>query len=133
MPTFTNPADDAHEAREALRALAHATRSIEDPREIYSVLGSLTSAVASLGQSFHQLAALHDRKGGAAAWVRADSAAARSAAYRISWDLHRAGEMLRQVSAVIDHAHELEASLSYHREFPTPPLTGQPPSHGISL
>ena len=44
MPTFENPAADADEVQTALRALAHATRSIDDPREIYSVLGSLTSA-----------------------------------------------------------------------------------------
>ncbi len=61
MPTFENPAADADEAQTALRGLAHATRSIEDPRQVYSVLGSLTSAVESLRQSLHQLAAFHDR------------------------------------------------------------------------
>ena len=60
MPTFENPAADADEVQTALRALAHATRSIDDPRQIYSVLGSLTSAVASLSQSLHQIAAFHD-------------------------------------------------------------------------
>ncbi len=64
MPTFENPAADADEVQTALRALAHATRSIDDPRQIYSVLGSLTSAVASLSQSLHQLAAFHDGAGG---------------------------------------------------------------------
>lgn len=42
MPTFENPAADADEVQTALRALAHTTRSIDDPRQIYSVLGSLT-------------------------------------------------------------------------------------------
>lgn len=60
MPTFENPAAGADEVQTALRALAHATRAIEDPRQIYSVLGALTSAVASLSQSLHQLAAFHD-------------------------------------------------------------------------
>ena len=41
MPTFEDPAADADEAQTALRALAHATRSIDDPRQIYAVLGSL--------------------------------------------------------------------------------------------
>ena len=45
MPTFENPAADADEVQTALRALAHATRSMDDPRDIYSVLGSLTSAL----------------------------------------------------------------------------------------
>lgn len=33
MPTFENPAADAEEAQQALRGLAHATRSIHDPNE----------------------------------------------------------------------------------------------------
>lgn len=59
MPAFENPAADADEVQTALRALAPATRSVDDPRQIYSVLGSPTSAVASLSQSLHQLAAIH--------------------------------------------------------------------------
>ena len=31
MPTFENPAADADDVQTALRALAHATRSIDDP------------------------------------------------------------------------------------------------------
>ncbi len=38
MPTFQDPAADAAEARQALRGLAHATGTINDPREIYAVL-----------------------------------------------------------------------------------------------
>jgi hypothetical protein len=56
MPTFTKPSLDADEAFEALRGLAHATRSTEDPREIYSALGSLASGLACLEQVLHQLA-----------------------------------------------------------------------------
>lgn len=118
MPTFENPAAAADEVQTALRALAHATRSIDDPREIYSVLGSLTSALASMSQSLHQIATFHDdgpRKG---EWVPEASAKARSASYRVSWDLHRAGEMLRQVGDTVANAHEAEAILAYHREFP---------------
>lgn len=133
MPTFENPAADADEVQTALRALAHATRSIDDPREIYSVLGSLTSAVASLSQSLHQLAASHDGRHREAECVPTDSPKARSAAYRVSWDLHRAGEMVRQVGDVIGNAHEAEAMLAYHREFPEPPLSHSSADHGLSL
>ena len=133
MPTFENPAADAEEVQTALRALAHATRSIDDPRQIYSVLGSLAPAVASLSQSLHQLAAFHDGRHQVAEWAPADSPKARSAAYRVSWDLHRAGEMLRQVGGVIGNAHEAEAVLAYHREFPEPPLSRYSPDHGLSL
>jgi len=54
MPTFENPSADAAEAQQALRGLAHATRLIDDPRQIYSILGSLSTAAASLAQSLHQ-------------------------------------------------------------------------------
>ena len=133
MPTFERPAADADEVQTALRALAHATRSIDDPREIYSVLGSLSSAVASLSQSLHQIAQYHDGPQRNAHWAPADSPKARSAAYRVSWDLHRAGEMLRQVGVVIGNAHEAEAMLAYHREFPEPQVSGSPVDRGLSL
>lgn len=134
MPTFENPAVDADEVQSALRALAHATRSIDDPRQIYSVLGSLTSAVASLSQSLHQLAAVHDDGRQRRAWVPESSPRGRSAAYRVSWDLHRAAEMLRQVGETIANAHEAEAILVYHREFPEPATAqDRATDHGLSL
>ena len=118
MPTFENPAADADEAQQALRGLAHATRSISDPQDIYPTLGSLSRAAASMSQSLHQLASFHDGPARKTGWAPEDSAGARSAAYRVSWELHRAGEMLRQVAETIDHAHEAEAILAFHREFP---------------
>lgn len=133
MPTFENPAADADEVQKALRALAHATRSIDDPRDIYSVLGSLTSALGSLSQSLHQLAGFHDGANSKAKWATEDTPKTRSTAYRVSWDLHRAGEMVRQVGEVVENAHEAEAILRYHREFPTPPASRSSASHGLSL
>jgi len=118
MPTFENPTADADEAQQALRGLAHATRSITDPHDIYLTLGSLSRAAASMGQSLHQLASFHDEPSRKTGWTPEGSTGARSAAYRVSWELHRAGEMLRQVTETIDHAHEAEAMLAYHREFP---------------
>lgn len=134
MPTFEDPAADADDVQTALRALAHATRSIDDPRQIYSVLGSLTSAVASLSQSLHQIASVHDNRPRGTAWVPETSPKGRSAAYRVSWDLHRAGEMLRQVGETIANAHEAEAMNAYHREFPEPSATrSSAVDHGISM
>lgn len=127
MPTFENPSADANEVQTVLRALAHATRSIEDPRQIYSVLESLTSAVASLSQSLHQLAAFHDGAATAGAWVADDSRSGRAAAYQVSWELHRAGETLRQISGAIEHAHDAEAQITYvSRDFQGP----SEPAHG---
>lgn len=56
MPTFSDPFADAHEAREAVRRPAPTTLSIEEPSSIYPVLGAVSSALASLSQSLHQLA-----------------------------------------------------------------------------
>jgi hypothetical protein len=61
MPTYENPAADASEAAEALRGVAHATRTFTDPGDSYRVLGSLSTALASLQQSLDQLADWHDR------------------------------------------------------------------------
>ena len=113
MPTFENPAADADEVQKALRALAYATRSIDDPRQIYSVLGSLISAVASLSQSLHQLASFHDGKAKKGVWVAGDPRAGRAATYQVSWELHRAGEILQQVSESIASAHSTEATITY--------------------
>lgn len=135
MPTFNDPAADAAEAQQALRGLAHATRSIDDPRHIYSVLGSLSAAAASLEQSLHQLAAHHDGPARKRAWVTGDDRAGQAASHQVSWELHRAGEILRQVAASLDHAHAVEASIAYdRRDFPLIP--GRPrttPNRGLTL
>lgn len=129
MPTFEHPTADADEVQQATRGLAHSTRLIEDPRAIYSVLGSLTSAVASLSQSLHQLGSFHDGPAERTTWVPVDSATGRAASYRVSWELHRAAEMLNQVSEAIGHAHEAEATLGYHQDLPALSLS---PSHSAS-
>lgn len=120
MPNFENPAAAADDVQTALRGLAHATRRVEDPRQIYSVLGSLTSAVASLSQSLHQLGTFHDHATTTGVWVAGDSHAGRARTYQVSWELHRAAEILHQVAESIGHAHEAEAQISYTRPAPTP-------------
>ncbi|MGB3376134.1 MAG: hypothetical protein WBA87_13470, partial [Microbacterium sp.] len=59
MPTFDNPVEDAMEASAALRGLAHATRTFDNPAETYPVLGELLAGVRSLRQVLDQLAAAH--------------------------------------------------------------------------
>lgn len=135
MPTFENPEVDANEVQAALRALAYATRRVEDPRQIYSVLGSLTAAVASLSQCLHQLGEAHDNPMRPASWAPSEGRAGRAAAYRVSWELHRAAEMLRQVGDVIAIAHSTESTITYiPRNTPARcevPLRGKGP--GMSL
>jgi len=133
--TFQDPAVDADEVQAALRALAHATRSIDDPRQIYSVLGSLTAAVASLSQSLHQLAAFHGGSVEKGVWVAGDARAGRAAAYQVSWELHRAAEIMHHVSDTIGRAHNAESKITYTR--PDGWAVAEPAlraaDHGLSL
>ena len=134
MPTFSDPANDADELREAARGLAHATRRIEDPQAVYSVLGSVSSALASLTQTLHQLGGFHDGPGTSAAWVAGDPHAGRAGSYRVSWELHRAAEMARQVADCVNRAHEIEAAIAYDvRDLPLAPVPRAAHDGGLSL
>lgn len=135
MHTFNDPVADADELREAVRGLAHATRSIEDPTSIYSVLGSISSTLASLTQSLHQLGDFHDGPATETAWCNGDPQAGSASSYRVSWELHRAAEMVRQVAEGIDRAHEIEATITYgHAAQPTPtPVWRMDHEPGLSL
>ncbi len=59
MPTFDDPLADGEEARQALRALAHATRSFAIPAHTYEVIGELLGGLRSLEQVLHQVASAH--------------------------------------------------------------------------
>jgi len=131
MPTFEDSTANAAGAQLALRGLAHATRSIKDPAELYSVLGSLSGALRSLEQSLHQLAALHECTQRPRAVVNGSHREGQAAGYQVAWELHRAAEITRQVGRAVDHAHEIEAKIGYelgdlHRlPAPARPVTDQ--------
>ena len=135
MSTFEHPADDAVEARDALCGLASATRRIDDPCQIQSVLGSLSSAVASMSQCLHQVASFHDGAARAGVWFAGELRAGRAAAYQVSWELHRAGEMLHQVSDTIGRAENAESRIIYDRReiAPSPEAPQRAARHGIEL
>ncbi|WP_244929258.1 hypothetical protein [Nocardioides sp. W7] len=138
MPTFDDSVVDADEVREAVRGLAHATRRIEDPAGVYAVLGSISSALASLTQTLHQLGNVHDAPAPNTRLVAGDPHAGRAASYRVSSELHRAAEMVHQAAEVVDRAHEVEATIAYgaHDAPVAPPPAPAPRSvrdHGLSL
>ena len=135
MPTFNDPVADADELREAVRGLAHATRTIDDPTAIYAVLGSISTALASLSQSLHQLGAFHDGPTRKQAWMNGDASAGRAASYRESWELHRAAEMLHQVGECVDRAHEIEATVAHDsHDYPSlAPVQRSSHQPGLSL
>jgi hypothetical protein len=131
MTTFDDPVADAAEVRESVRGLAHATRNVQDPTDLYSIIGSLSSSLASMAQVLQQLGATHDRissVGGQVPIGRED----RATAYQVSWELHRAAEMVHQVASTVDRAHQLEATITYDVHLPAPmPAAGR--ERGLSL
>jgi hypothetical protein len=129
------PHTHADEAREALRQLAHATRHVEDPTEIYPVLGELTNGLASLAQSLHQIADFHEGPAHKRAWVTGDARSGRAASYQVAWELHRAAEMVHQVATGIDRAHEVEATIAYDiHDYPALDAVPRRPNEpGLSL
>ena len=135
MATFQQPRTHADEAREALRQLAHATRDVGDPTEIYPILGELTNGLASLAQSLHQIAAFHEGPAHKHVWVTGDARSGRAASYQVAWELHRAAEMVHQVAQCIDRAHEVEATIAYDiHDFPGLAAVPRRPSDpGLSL
>ena len=64
-----------------------------------------------------------------------DSRAGRAATYQVSWELHRAGEILHQVSESIASAHNAESRLTYvHPDFPAfADPRHRSADHGLSL
>ena len=132
MTTFNDPVADAAEVRESVRGLAHATRNVQDPTAIYDVIGSLSSALGSLAQTLQQLGATHDRLSATSGPVPIGRNA-RATAYQVSWELHRAAEMVNQVAVTVDRAHELEAAITYDVHLPTAPVPAAGPERGLSL
>ncbi len=104
MPTYDNPAVDADEAAEALRGLAHASRNITDPSETYRVLGSLSTALASLQQSLDQLADWHDRNAERAATDDGARRAGRHEAVSAGVCLRDAADRVRQAHRSLNEA-----------------------------
>ncbi len=97
MPTYYDPGADAGEVSDALRGLAHASRSFEHPQELYSVIGDLLSGMRSLKQVFDLLAAAHLGNRDRAFDDYGDHAA--------GWrDAQTAADKLRGVASLIDQA-----------------------------
>jgi ABC-type transporter Mla subunit MlaD len=111
----------AAQASDQLRRLAQATRTIPDPGEIYDLLGDLSRAITSLAQSLHQIAKVHDNLEPGRARVAESARSGRATSYAISWEVHRAAEMLTQVAGVVDRAHQDEAKIAYVQPDPLLP------------
>jgi hypothetical protein len=99
MPTFDDAVADAAEASEALRGLAHASRTFDQPAQMYGVIGDLSSGIRSLRQSLEQIADAHERKAAHAFHDDGDH----DAGVR---DALATAEELRQCALLVDRAYD---------------------------
>lgn len=119
MPTYEDPAADASEAAEALRGVAHATRTFTDPSDSYRVLGSLSTALASLRQSLDQLADWHDRHADLAALDDGDRRQGRYEAAMAAVELRDAANSIGQAHRSLNTAFNHNGRIAWQ---PSPDL-----------
>ena len=102
-------------------------------RAALSARTRLARAVTQAGGRFVAIA--DDLGWGASGSFDPQSRAGRAARHQVSWELHRAGETLHQVSESIATAHSAESRITYtHRDFPdSAPALSRPVDRGISL
>ncbi|MGV1005505.1 MAG: hypothetical protein ACOYEV_12240 [Candidatus Nanopelagicales bacterium] len=114
MPTFHDPLADSQEAQQALRGLAHATRTIDNPADTYAVIGDLLGGVRSLRQVLHQLAAAHITHSRAARTDNGDARAGLRAAVAAADRLQEASVLLDRVETSLDAASQHSGTIAWH-------------------
>lgn len=114
MPTYHDPLQDAAEASDALRGLAHASRVFDNPADTYSVLGDLLSGVRSLRQVLDQLGSAHLVQRGRAHDDDGDQAIGASEALAAADDLHHAGTLLDGVEERVNAAMTHSGRIAWH-------------------
>lgn len=113
MPTFTDPRTDAAEASEALRGLAHASRSFENPADTYPVIGDLIAATRALPQVLEQLASAHLANQNLARNDAGDPIAGDLAVVRTAEALRRASALVDQASDALDQARQQSGRIAW--------------------
>lgn len=114
MPTYHDPLQDAAEASEALRGLAHASRVFDNPAGTYSVLGDLLSGVRSLRQVLDQVGSAHLVHRGRAHDDDGDHAIGASEALTAADDLHHAGTLLDDLEERVNAAMTHSGRIAWH-------------------
>lgn len=114
MPTFYDPGADAGEASEALRGLAHATRSFESPQDLYGVLGDLLSGVRSLRQVLDQLAAAHVNNRSRAFDDHGNHAVGSADALAAADELHQSATFIDQAEERLNAAASAASRVAWH-------------------
>lgn len=117
MPTYHDPVADAGDARESMRALAHASRAFRDPADIYQVVGELLGTLRSLEQVLEQVAAAHVRDQGSAFLDNVDRSGGLIEADAGARALRRAAAAVGQAERAVDEASQHSGRIAWH---PTP-------------
>lgn len=106
MPTFQDPVVDGEEACQALRALAHATRSFDQPAETYVVVGDVLGGLRSLGQVLDQLASAHTCESSNPRAEGGDQWAGIEEAYAAASALRHASTLVARAEMAVDRASQ---------------------------
>ena len=123
MPNFYDPQADAEETAQALRGLAHATRSLDDPSVTYTVVGELLSGVRSLRQVLDQLSDAHLHHRSLAHDDKANHLNGTHTALAAADELHQAGTLLDQVHARLDKASQHSGRIVWRPQTGHAPMT----------
>lgn len=114
MPTFSNPVQDATETRQAVRALAHASRAFADPADTYQVVGELLGTLRSLEQVLEQVAAVHVLHQDRAFLDNGDHEAGVDEAWAAANALRRAAELVQSAETAVDQASQHSSYIAWH-------------------
>ena len=116
MPTFFDSTADAAEASEALRGLAHASRTFNQPAQMYGVIGDLSSGMRSLHQVLEQLADVHERKAAHAFNDDGNHAAGVRDALATAEELRRSARLVDQAYDRLTEGFVSAGRIAWHRE-----------------
>ncbi|WP_295034637.1 hypothetical protein [uncultured Microbacterium sp.] len=114
MPTFSNPVQDATETRQAVRALAHASRAFAEPEDTYQVVGELLGTLRSLEQVLEQVAAAHVLHQDKAFLDNGDHEAGVDEAWAAANALRRAAVLLQSAETAVDQASQHSSYIAWH-------------------
>lgn len=113
MPTFHDPIADSAEAREVLRALAHASRSFANPADTYTVTGELLGGLRSLAQVLEQVAAAHTGDGSRAYTDMGDHHAGVEEAFAAADSLRHAASLVHLAEVAVDRASQHSGRIAW--------------------
>lgn len=113
MATYYDPVADANEAADALRGLAHASRSFTHPQDLYEVLRDLLASIRSLDQVLDQLSHEYVAHQSRAFDDFGDHSVGAQDALFVADELHQTATLLGQAESRINEAAEAAAQISW--------------------